>query len=175
MHIRILKTIAMVIYRRFLVKHKEYQSTLKCKKHIPQIDFEILLLFSGPCKYYDILSKLKESEKNLPVYDVKINCQHKKYYFTVVYYRYLSCTLRARRKPTVENDINITCIYHAPEGLGKNWKCKIFLEIHQYFDIAISRQKQGAVLLTDSVMKGLLQFKLVVALLLLATCTLNID
>lgn len=71
MHIRILKTIAMVIYRRFLVKHKEYQSTLKCKKHIPQIDFEILLLFSGPCKYYDILSKLKESEKNLPVYNVK--------------------------------------------------------------------------------------------------------
>lgn len=73
----------------------------------------------------------------------------------------------------MENDINITCIYHAPEGLGKN--CNIFLEIHQYFDIAISRQEQGAVLLTDSVMKGLLQFKLVVALLLLATCTLNID
>lgn len=79
MHIRILKTIAMVIYRRFLVKHNEYQSTLKSKKLINQIDFEILLFFSGPCKYYDILSKLKESEKNLPVYDVKINCQHKKY------------------------------------------------------------------------------------------------
>lgn len=79
MHIRILKTIAIAIYRRFLVKHNEYQSTLKCKKHIPQIDFDILLLFSGPCKYYDILSKLKESEKNLPVYDVKINCQRKKY------------------------------------------------------------------------------------------------
>lgn len=50
----------------------------------------------------------------------------------------------------MENDINITCIYHAPEGLGKNWKCKIFLEIHQYFDIALSRQEQGAVQLTDS-------------------------
>lgn len=28
--------------------------------------------------------------------------------------------LKGKEKTTVENDINITCIYHAPEGLGKN-------------------------------------------------------
>lgn len=44
----------------------------------------------------------------------------------------------------MENNINITCIYHAPEGLGKNWKCNIFLEIHQYFDIAIITPRAGS-------------------------------
>lgn len=64
----------MVIYCRFLVKYNEYQFMLKCKKYIFQIDFEILLLFFGFCKYYDIFFKLMELEKNLLVYDVKINC-----------------------------------------------------------------------------------------------------
>lgn len=45
----------------------------------------------------------------------------------------------------------ITCIYHAPERLGKNWQWKIFQVIYQYFYIALSRYEQGAVLLADRI------------------------